>query len=229
MIDIEFDERLTWIRALRNLPGKSYRITEAGFEAFVSDHSKYIYLGTYDSVEDAKEAAFDYRVKRLVNAVEEYNLYIDDSAVFMRNYLAFPNGMIFNIHGNRMRGCIDRNGYICGIFNNRNLQYHRIIATLFCHRSPGKDYVNHIDGDKQNNHADNLEWVTRSENTRHAFRIGLQTSTGSGTVYTKEELDYIRNHCFDYYKDVASYLGRSADSVKKYMYRYRKEYDNAEH
>ena len=37
--------------------------------------------------------------------------------------------------------------------------------------------TNHIDGNKQNNHASNLEWVTRSQNMKHAYAIGLQLPT----------------------------------------------------
>ena len=38
---------------------------------------------------------------------------------------------------------------------------------------PDKPHVNHIDGDKANNQLDNLEWVDRKENARHAVNLGL--------------------------------------------------------
>lgn len=34
--------------------------------------------------------------------------------------------------------------------------------------------VNHIDGDKFNNHIDNLEWVSQSENEIHAIKNNLK-------------------------------------------------------
>ncbi|MEW6726901.1 MAG: HNH endonuclease [Bacillota bacterium] len=34
--------------------------------------------------------------------------------------------------------------------------------------------INHKDGNKSNNHYSNLEWVTRSENNLHAFKLGLR-------------------------------------------------------
>jgi hypothetical protein len=37
----------------------------------------------------------------------------------------------------------------------------------------GRTTANHIDGNKLNNHISNLEWVTRSENTKHAYKLGL--------------------------------------------------------
>lgn len=50
---------------------------------------------------------------------------------------------------------------------------HRAVALAFIPNIDNKTDVNHIDGDKYNNHLENLEWVTRKENMRHAFSNGL--------------------------------------------------------
>lgn len=48
---------------------------------------------------------------------------------------------------------------------------HRVVAAYFCDNPENKDQVNHIDGNKQNNNASNLEWVTNQENQRHRIDI----------------------------------------------------------
>lgn len=55
---------------------------------------------------------------------------------------------------------------------------HRIVAENFITNINNKTEVNHIDGNKHNNCIENLEWVTKSENQKHAYKLGLNKSHG---------------------------------------------------
>jgi len=53
---------------------------------------------------------------------------------------------------------------------------HRLVATLFVDNINNKPEINHIDGNKLNNAASNLEWVTRKENCQHRELHGLSNN-----------------------------------------------------
>lgn len=60
---------------------------------------------------------------------------------------------------------------ITTIYGTFRIWLHRIVAVHFCTKPKDKNFVNHIDGNKLNNRADNLEWVTNSENQYHRIHI----------------------------------------------------------
>lgn len=68
-------------------------------------------------------------------------------------------------------------GYFTVALNHKTHSVHRLVAAAFCDNTNNKPYVNHIDGNKQNNHYVNLEWCTPSENEKHAHSIGLKKSS----------------------------------------------------
>ena len=86
----------------------------------------------------------------------------------------------------------DKNGYVkvqMRSTDNKSHRYsvHRLVLENF---KPVENMenlqVNHIDGNKQNNKLDNLEWCTPSENQKHAFKMGLQKArTGEKSNLSK--------------------------------------------
>lgn len=55
---------------------------------------------------------------------------------------------------------------------------HRLVADTFYDGDHSGLQVNHIDGDKTNNHITNLEFVTGSSNVKHAYDIGIRKPSG---------------------------------------------------
>ena len=78
-------------------------------------------------------------------------------------------------------------GYqMVGAVSGHATYVHRMVAETWLDNPNYYTQVNHINGDKDDNRVDNLEWVTPSQNTRHAIRIGLRKGTPVRIVETGE-------------------------------------------
>lgn len=99
-------------------------------------------------------------------------------------------GKIYSHLTNRwMKLPLNKSGYQTVDLRNNGKRIHgivsRLVAQTFIHNPEFKPQVNHIDGNKLNNHVDNLEWVTQQENTNHAESNGLFRHTKSAIKHSK--------------------------------------------
>jgi len=67
---------------------------------------------------------------------------------------------------------------------------HRLVAKTYIPNHGNKPCVNHVDGEKANNSVENLEWVTYSENSIHAYGTGLKKSPSGEQHWTTRKTAY---------------------------------------
>ena len=112
-------------------------------------------------------------IQELLN---NYEILPDGSVYAKDRYVETKTG-IRHYKRKRMKTELTSNGYervvLCNAGKSKRYLVHRLVAMLYVPNPNNLDVVNHKDGNKRNNNADNLEWVTTSENLKHAFRIGL--------------------------------------------------------
>ena len=112
-------------------------------------------------------------------------------------YLINSKGEIYSIRTKRhIRPALTKCGYLQARLWVNNKCYHRsvhrLVAETFIDNIYGKEQVNHKDGNKTNNNADNLEWVTRSENQWHRYNVlnrrGHNPSTKEANMATMKKV-----------------------------------------
>jgi len=81
--------------------------------------------------------------------------------------------------GDSLRSKIkDLEGYIRVNIGHRKYRLHRLVAEAFVPNPNNYPVIDHLDGNKENNVASNLEWVTQQMNTQRAYENGLIKNTG---------------------------------------------------
>ncbi len=88
-------------------------------------------------------------------------------------------------------------------YKKKNSSIHRLVLKAFKPIDhPELFQCNHIDGNKENNHINNLEWCTYSENEKHAYRIGLKISLKGkdSSLYGKHHSEETKKKMSDKHK-----------------------------
>lgn len=119
-----------------------------------------------------------------------YTLHLSD-------YIITRNGEVINKKtGRNVKPQKNGKGYLRVSISGRLEFVHRLVAGQYVPNPDNKPHVNHKDGNKLNNCAENLEWVTNFENRAHAVNNGLHLS-GEACPYSKlteKDVIFIRSH-----------------------------------
>lgn len=113
-------------------------------------------------------------------------------------YYVWEHGVVQGKRGNILQGTLNGKGYkILSLYIDGKVKtkaIHRMVAELFVPNPDNLPEVNHKDGNKMNNHKDNLEWTTRGGNIKHAYDTGLRDCKGTknaNVVLSEEEVNAI--------------------------------------
>ena len=109
--------------------------------------------------------------------------------VFNSNYYISNFGRVYNKRSGKITLSPEGKGKYSRVkINGKKYRVHRLVASIFIPNPDNKPFVDHIDGDRYNNRADNLRWVTSTENNRH-----LSETTQNYRKLTEIDLENIRN------------------------------------
>lgn len=121
-------------------------------------------------------------VKSLKRTVDTYN---GEKRVF--------NERILKLHSSKLTKRHPKPMYHIELWkdNKRTVKMiHRLVAETFIPNPDGKPEVNHKDGNRAHNSVDNLEWVTSSENSLHAYRTGLAKSKNCKPIVGENKITH---------------------------------------
>ena len=124
-------------------------------------------------------------------------IYIDSEPT---KYLINTKGQVFSEFTNKfLKPFKNPQGYcLVDLYHNGKTytrQLHRLVALAFIPNPEKLETVNHKNGNKEENDVDNLEWMTRLDNVRHAWKTGLAKprygTDNPANVYSEEQIHQV--------------------------------------
>ena len=113
--------------------------------------------------------------------IENYeNYYVNEKGQIKRekSFICDSKGHKYELPTRLLKPWKDKRGYLhVSLSKNGKVHteyVHRLVAKYFLDSKNIKATVNHKDGNKENNHYENLEYATYSENNQHAYNSGLK-------------------------------------------------------
>ena len=135
----------------------------------------------------------------------------------LEDYEITREGQVINRRSGRiLKPQPNGKGYLRVMLGGKRYFVHRLVAEKFIPNPESKEQINHKDGNKTNNQADNLEWVTNQENRKHAVENGLQISGEKcpWAKLTKNDVLFIREHPEIDEWDLADVLNVSVTTIR---------------
>lgn len=93
-------------------------------------------------------------------------------------YKISKKGEIYSVKYDRLLKPYKMNGYLTVDIKKKGYFLHRLVAETYIPNPENYPVVNHLDGNKENNCMENLEWTTQKENIKHARENGLNKGNG---------------------------------------------------
>lgn len=155
---------------------------------------------------NSKNTQLGYSFQNVTNKVKEVKEF--------PNYLITSDGQVYSLRSKKfLTPFINNSGYKFVYLSKDGVAFkkyiHRLVAEEFWSKE-GME-VNHIDGDKLNNHKNNLEWCSRSQNMAHAHQMGLTLPFMIEVINTETK------EIFKSIKDAAARVGVSLSYLSRML------------
>lgn len=108
-----------------------------------------------------------------------------ESIEIFNNYILYSDGSVYSRYKGRfIKFSPDKKGYYTSRLivdgKPKTVKLHRLVGENFVDNPHNYAEINHIDGDKSNNHVNNLEWCSRGYNLQHAWDLELRVRPNGG-------------------------------------------------
>lgn len=133
------------------------------------------------------------------------------------NNLISSFGRVMSLHYDRiMNTSVKSSGYKSVILTSGCFQVHRLVAIAFLPNPFNLPIVNHIDGDKTNNTAFNLEWCTQKDNIQKSNKVGKHGPL-KRLAYNEKEfiINMLKNQ--NSIREISKITGRSRSAIRSVL------------